>query len=151
MAACPVCSRDLVPVGGRCPACGADRSGEAIAPGNGAAFIDDEPTGPGRGPRGAGAVPRRALGPPSSGGPRLLLKGTGAEVSEFPLGEASVLGRSTQATVRLADREVSRKHSQIDRQGQAFVLRDLGSSNGTFLNGKRIFGANPLNDGDEGT
>jgi adenylate cyclase len=60
-----------------------------------------------------------------------------------------VLGRSTQATVRLSDREVSRKHSQIDRQGNEFVLRDLGSSNGTFVNGRRIFGPTPLKDGDE--
>jgi len=60
-----------------------------------------------------------------------------------------VLGRSTTASVRLADREVSRKHSQIDREGDDYVLRDLGSSNGTFLNGKRILGAAKLSDGDE--
>jgi len=60
-----------------------------------------------------------------------------------------VLGRSTTASVRLADREVSRKHSQIDREGNDYVLRDLGSSNGTFLNGKRIVGPVKLGDGDE--
>ena len=85
---------------------------------------------------------------PSGDGPRLLLKEPGGIV-EFPLGDANVLGRSTQATVRLADREVSRQHSQIDRRGKDFVLRDLGSSNGTFLNGKRIFGPMRLKDGDE--
>ena len=81
-------------------------------------------------------------------GPRLILKGAG-DPAEFPLGDENVLGRSTQATVRLADREVSRKHSQIDRVGQDFVLRDLGSSNGTFVNGTRIFGPTRLKDGDE--
>ena len=120
MTSCPVCYRDLLPVGGRCPACGADRPGS----------------------------PAQAPARPGGNGPRLILKGTG-EPSEFPLGDANVLGRSTQATVRLADREVSRKHSQIDREGQDFVLRDLGSSNGTFLNGKRIFGPTRLSDGDE--
>jgi len=80
--------------------------------------------------------------------PRLVLKG-GGEPQEFPLGENNVLGRSTQASVRLADREVSRKHSQVDKEGDEFVLRDLGSSNGTFLNGKRIFGPTKLKDGDE--
>ncbi|HEX9574933.1 MAG TPA: adenylate/guanylate cyclase domain-containing protein [Myxococcales bacterium] len=144
MTACPVCYRDLVPVGGRCPACGADRSGEPV---HGAPFIDDEPTGPDRGAgRPGSAAPASA--PPPGDGPRLILKGAGGP-AEFPLGDANVLGRSTQATVRLADREVSRKHSQIDREGQDFVLRDLGSSNGTFLNGKRIFGPTRLNDGDE--
>jgi adenylate cyclase len=144
MTACPVCYRDLVPVGGRCPACGADRSGELV---QGAPFVDDEPTGPGcgAGRPGSPAAPSTTA---SADGPRLILKGAGGP-AEFPLGDANVLGRSTQATVRLGDREVSRKHSQIDREGQDFVLRDLGSSNGTFLNGKRIFAPTRLKDGDE--
>jgi len=107
-------------------------------------FIDeDDATGPGAGEPPPGAPPAGA-----GGGPRLVLQEPG-ETLEFPLGDSNVLGRSTQATVRLADREVSRKHSQIDRQGKDFVLRDLGSSNGTFLNGKRIFGPMRLKDGDE--
>ena len=80
--------------------------------------------------------------------PRLILK-SGGEPQEYPLGDNNVLGRSTQASVRLADREVSRKHSQVDKEGEDYVLRDLGSSNGTFLNGKRIFGPTKLKDGDE--
>src|SRR6266850_7735285 len=141
MTACPVCYRDLVPVGGRCPACGADRSGEADQV---AELIDDEPTGRGAGRSGSAAPPAA----PPGDGPRLILKGAGGP-AEFPLGEANVLGRSTQATVRLADREVSRKHSQIDLEGNKFVLHDLGSSNGTFLNGTRISGPSTLEDGDE--
>ena len=81
--------------------------------------------------------------------PRMILKGPAGEVTEFPLGENNVLGRSTTASVRLADREVSRKHTQVDKEGDDYVLRDLGSSNGTFLNGKRIFGPTKLKDGDE--
>jgi len=82
-------------------------------------------------------------------GPRLILKGLTREVTEYPLGDSNVLGRSTTADVRLADREVSRKHSQIDLQGDKFILSDLGSSNGTFLNGKRILAPTRLEDGDE--
>ena len=81
--------------------------------------------------------------------PRMILKGPTGDATEFPLGENNVLGRSTTASVRLADREVSRKHTQIDKEGDDYVLRDLGSSNGTFLNGKRIFGPTKLKDGDE--
>src|SRR5205823_13342943 len=81
--------------------------------------------------------------------PRMILKGPAGDVTEFPLGDNNVLGRSTTATVRLADREVSRKHSQVDKEGDDYVLRDLGSSNGTFLHAKRSFGPTKLKDGDE--
>lgn len=93
----------------------------------------------GRGPR---TSPMRDGHPP-----RLVLKDGPGE--EFPLGDSSVLGRSTTATVRLQDREVSRKHSQIDKEGARYVLRDLGSSNGTYLNGQRLLGPAALKDGDE--
>jgi len=143
MSACPVCYRDLAPAAGRCPACAAERSGETVE----LREIADESThSPGQ--RAAPATARMPP-PPAAREPRLILKGAAGEVTEFPLADANVLGRSTQATVRLADREVSRKHSQIDREGQDYVLRDLGSSNGTFLNGKRIFGPTRLKDGDE--
>ncbi|OLC75941.1 MAG: hypothetical protein AUG04_02905 [Deltaproteobacteria bacterium 13_1_20CM_2_69_21] len=94
-------------------------------------------------------MPPRPSAPHIASAPRLILKGQGGEITEYPLGDSSVLGRSTTASVRLADREVSRKHSQIDREGNDYVLRDLGSSNGTFLNGKRIVGPAKLGDGDE--
>ncbi len=80
-----------------------------------------------------------------------MLRGPDGSVTEHPLGASNVLGRSTTASVRLADREVSRKHSQIDREGGDWLLRDLGSSNGTWLNGKRIAAPARLKDGDEVT
>jgi len=94
-------------------------------------------------------TPPRAKMPANAIAPRLILKGLPGDVTEYPLGDNNVLGRSTTANVRLADREVSRKHSQIDKEGEDYVLRDLGSSNGTFLNGKRIFTPTRLKDGDE--
>ena len=129
MSVCPVCFHESEPVAGRCPSCSAPRARTPKA--------REE------------AIPLRPSAPHTPTGPRLILKGPGSEVTEYPLGQSSVLGRSTTASVRLADREVSRKHSQIDREGDDYVLRDLGSSNGTFLNGKRILGAAKLSDGDE--
>jgi adenylate cyclase len=79
---------------------------------------------------------------------RLVLLGAAAP-TEFVLGDSDVLGRSAQATVRLSDREVSRRHSQIERDGHGYLLSDLGSSNGTFVNGQRIDAPARLNDGDE--
>jgi adenylate cyclase len=72
----------------------------------------------------------------------------GARV-EYPLGDVTVIGRGPSATLRLSDREVSRKHSQIDRDGESWLLRDLGSSNGTYLNGFRLLAPAKLKEGDE--
>lgn len=131
LSVCPVCYRENEPVAGRCPSCGGPRQ-RAAQPVSGQ----------------EGNPPRPSVSHPASG-PRLILKGLAGEITEHPLGDSNVLGRSTTATVRLADREVSRKHSQIDLEGDKFVLRDLGSSNGTFLNGTRISGPSTLEDGDE--
>ncbi len=57
---------------------------------------------------------------------------------QFPLGARTTLGRHPENNIRLTDREVSKEHAAIERNGAAFVLRDLGSSNGTFVNGRRI-------------
>jgi pSer/pThr/pTyr-binding forkhead associated (FHA) protein len=139
MAVCPVCYRENEPVNGRCPSCGVAR--------------DDAPrTQPEVSFSSAPTLPQKqaqGAAPQNGANPRLILKGLAGDVTEYPLGENNVLGRSTTASVRLADREVSRKHSQIDFENGDYVLRDLGSSNGTYLNGKRIFAPSPLSDGDE--
>jgi pSer/pThr/pTyr-binding forkhead associated (FHA) protein len=48
------------------------------------------------------------------------------------------LGRSRDNDIYLADRLASRWHARIDLQQGAFVISDLGSANGTFVNGERI-------------
>ncbi len=58
--------------------------------------------------------------------------------AQFPLGTRTTLGRHPENNIRLSDREVSKEHAAIERNGAAYVLRDLGSSNGTFVNGRRI-------------
>ena len=43
---------------------------------------------------------------------------------------------------------VSRRHAQISRRNNQYILEDLNSSNGTFLNGRRLTGPTPLSSGD---
>lgn len=58
------------------------------------------------------------------------------------------LGRHPNNTLQLLDRIVSKEHCHIDREGDDFVLKDLGSLNGTFVNGERV-GNHKLSEGDE--
>jgi len=66
------------------------------------------------------------------------------------LGEEPVtIGRLPECDVAIPDPNVSRQHAQVRRLGSDFVLVDMGSTNGTKLNGSWISGERRLNDGDE--
>ena len=58
------------------------------------------------------------------------------------------IGRGTANAIRLRDTEVSRRHAVIRRAGGRYELADVGSSNGTLLNGAKLEAAAALNDGD---
>ncbi|MGD2143434.1 MAG: FHA domain-containing protein [Anaerolineae bacterium] len=60
------------------------------------------------------------------------------------------IGRAPDCDVVLPRRQVSRHHARIERDEDGYVLRDLGSKNGTYLNGQEV-GPEPrrLKDGDE--
>lgn len=52
--------------------------------------------------------------------------------------ETVTLGRSSDCDLRLPDADTSRRHARIAFEGGRFVVRDLASTNGTLVNGKRI-------------
>ncbi len=58
------------------------------------------------------------------------------------------VGRSQDCDIVIDNLGISRQHTEIVREGGAYVVRDLKSNNGTFVNGKRVTRHN-LNDGDE--
>src|SRR6185436_14887298 len=58
------------------------------------------------------------------------------------------IGRLPDCTIALPDANVSRKHTEVHHRGNAFVIVDLGSTNGTKINGTRIDGERTLADGD---
>lgn len=67
----------------------------------------------------------------------------------FPLeGDQLTIGRDANNGVAINDAEVSRKHSRLTFQGGKYVLEDLGSTNGTFVNGQRLAGPVVLKPGD---
>ena len=69
--------------------------------------------------------------------------------SRFQLEDAvHSIGRTHTHSIRLHDTEVSRNHAELIRKGNAYAVRDLGSSNGTFVNGK-VVGEQDLNSGDQ--
>ncbi len=93
-------------------------------------------------PVATGAVPAPSL-PPQ---PRLL-KLVRFDGIEIPLsGPVTVLNRRT---VNPGDGEISREHARIVQRGGYYWIEDMGSTNGTFVNGLRIFSPQVLQPGDE--
>jgi len=64
------------------------------------------------------------------------------------LAQGVTVGRTDDNTVVLRDRFVSSHHAEIIRRDDTYVLRDLGSTNGTFRNGARVEGERVIGEGD---
>jgi pSer/pThr/pTyr-binding forkhead associated (FHA) protein len=66
----------------------------------------------------------------------------------FPIeGDVLTIGREAGNGVTINDAEVSRKHSKLTRQGNVYVIEDMGSTNGTFVNGQRLTAPHVLQPG----
>ena len=76
--------------------------------------------------------------------PTLVLLQEGGAIPYGLDGEITVLGRAPECQIQLDSNMVSRRHAQVVREGNVFYVEDLGSGNGTYLNGKRIAGRTPL-------
>ncbi|MCX5371666.1 FHA domain-containing protein [Streptomyces sp. NBC_00015] len=74
--------------------------------------------------------------------PKLLLPHPGTE-------SALRIGRDPTSGLRLTHESVSRVHAELSRQSGMWVLRDLGSTNGTTVNGRRVIGAAVVREGDQ--
>jgi pSer/pThr/pTyr-binding forkhead associated (FHA) protein len=73
---------------------------------------------------------------------------TDASGHEHDLGAQTTIGRAVENEVVVISKRASREHARIHREGRKTFLEDLGSTNGTYLNGERVLGTVPMRDGD---
>jgi predicted component of type VI protein secretion system len=67
----------------------------------------------------------------------------------YPLDAPEItIGRDAVNVIAINDAEISRRHARMELRGSAYVIQDLGSTNGTFINGTRISAMQVLNPGD---
>jgi adenylate cyclase len=77
----------------------------------------------------------------------VLTTAEGQQIVE--LRQTNSLGRHPSNTIQLLDKIVSKEHCIVEQRAEGFVLRDLGSLNGTFVNRDRVQGERDLHHGDE--
>ncbi len=80
-----------------------------------------------------------------SGEPQLMVETPQGETAQ-PLGEELIIGRA--GNLAIPDARVSRRHARIYRRGGAYLIEDLGSSNGTYVNEVKLSGPQLLRSDD---
>ena len=78
-----------------------------------------------------------------------LILATAEGTQAIELRPINSLGRHPNNSIQLLDKIVSKEHCILEQRGESFVLRDLGSLNGTYINGDRVRGEAMLKHGDE--
>src|SRR3954452_6118645 len=98
--------------------------------------------------------PKRRGSPPAhrsdGGAPRLVVVAAmGHEPgTTFDVGEGAMFGRADGADIHVEDPFASSSHARIYDRGGGMYLEDMGSTNGTYLNGRKVQSAEPLGSGD---
>lgn len=87
---------------------------------------------------------------PDSDRPILIIQSENQPARHWVLAKDDViLGRDEECDLTLAERQISRQHIRIYKQGEIFHIQDLDSKNGTWVNGLQLKGSRELHDGDE--
>ena len=80
---------------------------------------------------------------------QLIMRSGPTPGASFTLeGDQITIGRDSVNEVVINDAEISRRHARLTFQGGKYVLEDLGSTNGTFVNGQRLAGPRVLKAGE---
>jgi pSer/pThr/pTyr-binding forkhead associated (FHA) protein len=77
-----------------------------------------------------------------------IVRGRGATNTLKLMDGVNSIGRHDDCLIRIRSTQVSRRHCEVFEDKGKLMVKDLGSSNGTFVNGKRVLGQQPLKAGD---
>ncbi len=81
---------------------------------------------------------------------RLVVKAGGIIGTAYALESAEIhIGRDAQNDIVITEADISRRHARLTRSENGYLLEDLGSTNGTFVNGQRLTAPYALRPGDE--
>lgn len=72
--------------------------------------------------------------------PKYVLRGVSGPAfgKTYPIPAAQVIGRSDECNISIASEEISRRHAQVKPTPDGLAVEDLGSANGTYINGQRV-------------
>jgi EmrB/QacA subfamily drug resistance transporter len=84
---------------------------------------------------------------PAAAGELRVVEGA-TETTALPVAGGRLLGRDPECDLALADEEVSWRHARVGRDNGNVTIEDLGSTNGTYVNGERLLERRPLESGD---
>ncbi len=110
-----------------------------------------------RAPVGGEAAPRAAAKPAPATSRRVkqiprkavVIEGDGVKGKTLSLDDEILIGRADKCNLRLEDSYVSQVHARIHPHGEMVMVEDMGSTNGSYLNRKRITAPNELLRGDQ--
>jgi hypothetical protein len=97
-----------------------------------------------RSPAAPSAATSRSGKPPD----KVALLVDGEKPKLFDLGDELILGRSGKCHIVLGDTYASQIHARVFRRNGQFFLEDMGSTNGTYLNSRKVTAPTPVNRGD---
>jgi hypothetical protein len=96
-------------------------------------------------PKGRRPMPRRGKG---GGNALIVVEPEDAAGTRHPLGDEVTVGRAAGCTITLEDNYASQLHARIFRTDDAVFVEDLGSTNGTYVNGQKLTGTALVKRGD---
>ncbi len=83
-------------------------------------------------------VAQNAAASAQGSGHGVIYRGTGSQLVEFEQDTAVVLGRTDPADIQVDDKSLSRRHARLLPSEEGLWVEDLGSTNGTFIDGARV-------------